>query len=268
MIRTYLAGLLLLLSSTSALPALGAEPEWGHLSGRFLYDGDPPPASSLDVPESHLRPLGLKEVPDESLVVGKEGGLANVFIWLRPAIGVKPAIHPSYETSEESTVELIARDLRLRPRAFVMRTSQTLAFRHEDTRTAYNLKFDTIGNAPYCGLMPAGQTTTLSFERPERIPINVSCNIHPWISSRLLVLDHPYAAVTDQEGRFEIRNLPVGTWDFVSLHERSGYIKQPMIDGRQLEWKRGTFEYTIKPGDNTLGEVLVAPEAFRPKDRQ
>ena len=39
-----------------------------------------------------------------------------------------------------------------------------------------------------------------------------------------MVVDHPYAAVTDKEGKFTIPNLPVGEHEFRVWHERSGYL--------------------------------------------
>lgn len=239
--------------------------EWGHLSGRFLYDGEPPPAKVLPVPVSERAKVGGKSVHDESLIVSEDGGVANIFIWLRPAIGVKPRTHPSYEASDQDAIELMARDLRLQPHALILRTSQTLRFRHADERVGYNLKFNAFNNAPFCGLVSAGQTTGIHFGESERSPIDISCNIHPWIHGRMLVLDHPYAAITDREGRFKIQNLPVGTWDFVALHEKSGYIKQPKVAGKQVEWKRGTFQHEVTAGDNVLGDILIAAAEFQRK---
>ena len=244
---------------------IAAEPKWGHLSGRFLYDGDPPAAKSLPVPDLKVQKIGGKEVPDETLVVGEDGGIANVFLWLRPASGAKPPIHPMYDDVEESTVELVARDYRLHPHALFVRTGQQLTVRLGDKDIGYSLNFQTIRNSPYGGLIPAGGSVKLTFNAPERVPLDITCNIHPWIHGRILVTDHPYVAITDRQGRFEIRNLPVGKWDFVALHKRAGYITQPTIDGRQLEWKRGTFEHEIVAGDNVLGDILVAAEAFERK---
>jgi hypothetical protein len=240
-----------------------AEPEWGHLTGRFLYDGAAPPSKLLPVPPSHRDKIGGKDVPDESLIVGEESGLANVFVWLRPAIGEKPPVHPSYADTEEGAVELVARDLRLQPHALCLRTSQTLLFRHEDPGVGYSLTFASVSNAPRCDLVPSGKNVSLEFDQSERLPIDIRCSIHPWIHGRILVVDHPYAAVTGSDGRFVIRNLPVGKWEFVAWHEKAGYIKQPKIDGRQLEWERGTFEHEIVAGDNSLGDVRISPKSFR-----
>ena len=41
-----------------------------------------------------------------------------------------------------------------------------------------------------------------------------------------LIIDHPYAALTDKDGKFQIDNLPVGEHNFRIWHERIGDIKK------------------------------------------
>lgn len=60
----------------------------------------------------------------------------------------------------------------------------------------------------------------------ESLPTQIKCDIHPWMSAYVLVLDHPYAAVTDQYGKFKIENLPAGELEFRYWHERPGYVEK------------------------------------------
>ena len=62
------------------------------------------------------------------------------------------------------------------------------------------------------------------FTVTERLPTRVNCDIHNWMSANWLIIDHPYAAITDKEGRFKIESVPVGEHNFVVWHERSGYV--------------------------------------------
>jgi hypothetical protein len=68
-------------------------------------------------------------------------------------------------------------------------------------------------------------------------------------------------AVSDEDGRLEVKNLPVGAWTFQFWHERSGYVSELKIDGRSRTWRRGRSEIEIKPGGNDMGEVTL-PEAL------
>ena len=55
-------------------------------------------------------------------------------------------------------------------------------------------------------------------------PGPVSCSIHPWMTAYWLVLDHPYFAVTDENGNFEIKNAPAGTQKVVVWQEAASYV--------------------------------------------
>ena len=59
------------------------------------------------------------------------------------------------------------------------------------------------------------------FTKPE-IMIAVKCNIHSWMHAFIGVLDHPYFAVSGDDGTFEIKNLPPGTYTLAVWTETLG----------------------------------------------
>ncbi len=71
---------------------------------------------------------------------------------------------------------------------------------------------------------------TVQFRNPELIPIEVKCAIHAWMKAWLLVLDHPFAAVTDENGSFHIAGVPYGTHVFIFWHETCGYFEIRRIE--------------------------------------
>lgn len=62
----------------------------------------------------------------------------------------------------------------------------------------------------------------------------MKCNLHPFLQTHGLFVDNPYYTVTDAEGRFEIRDIPEGTYEVIAWHP---FI--PMQEGT----------VTIKPGN-------------------
>lgn len=52
--------------------------------------------------------------------------------------------------------------------------------------------------------------------------LSVKCDAHEWMSGYILVFDHPYAAVTDEQGAFEIKDVPAGTYKLKVWHEKLG----------------------------------------------
>ena len=71
--------------------------------------------------------------------------------------------------------------------------------------------------------------------------------IHVWMGAYILIVDHPYAAVTGKDGRFEIRNLPVGNHEFRIWHEAVGYLEKKYV-------------VTIKEGENPQKPMKIKPE--------
>src|SRR5207248_1927486 len=55
-------------------------------------------------------------------------------------------------------------------------------------------------------------------------PIEYKCSIHPWMNGYVRIFDHPYYAVTDENGNFEIKNAPAGKWRMIVWQEKVGYL--------------------------------------------
>ena len=85
----------------------------------------------------------------------------------------------------------------------------------------------------------------------EFLPIQVKCDLHNWMLAYWLVLDHPYSAITQADGSFEIQNLPAGTHKFRVWHERVGYLERKLSveiqDGETTELS--SMEYRVERKD-------------------
>ena len=57
----------------------------------------------------------------------------------------------------------------------------------------------------------------------DRLPIAVECAIHAWMRGWIRVFDHPYYAVTDENGAFEIKNAPAGNYRLMVWHGSAGW---------------------------------------------
>ena len=74
----------------------------------------------------------------------------------------------------------------------------------------------------------------------------------------VLPRDNPYFAVSGADGKFEIKDLPVGKLEFQVWQEKAGNFKDYTTGG----WKSGRFEFDIKAGDNDLGTIKFDPKLF------
>ncbi len=255
-IRIFVSILALLLTSNVV-----AE-EWGDLSATFVYGGDAPTASLLTATKDQ-EVCGKQKLFDESVVVNSgNNGIANVVGYLYLKRGAEAPIHESYAETAGAEVPLDNLDCRFDPHICAMRTSQTLLIGNKDP-IGHNTKIDAAKNPAVNDIIPADGSTTKKFEIEERLPVRVSCSIHPWMNGWLLVKENPYFAVSDADGKLEIKNLPAGTWTFQFWHEVPGYIADVSKDGAAEQWKKGRVEIEIKAGDNDLGQIEIPASVFK-----
>jgi hypothetical protein len=73
-------------------------------------------------------------------------------------------------------------------------------------------------------IIPAGTQIDIDDLVASPRPIIVSCNIHPWMRAYVRVFNHPYFAVTDADGKFEMKNAPAGKYHIVMWHEGVGWV--------------------------------------------
>ena len=50
----------------------------------------------------------------------------------------------------------------------------------------------------------------------------VKCNQHPWMKMYVNVVKSPFYAVTDKDGKYEIKGLPPGDYTLAFVHEKLG----------------------------------------------
>ena len=69
--------------------------------------------------------------------------------------------------------------------------------------------------------MTARATKTRSRSRPPSSS-SVTCDVHPWMSAGVAVFDHPYFAVTGDDGVVRDQKRPARPYTLVARHERYG----------------------------------------------
>ncbi len=239
-----------------AAPAvLRAAQSWGDLVGRFIYDGDPPERRKLTV-DKDVAHCGQYDIRDESLMVGEDRGLMNVYLYCRER---RIDVCPELEEAADEQALLDNRNCIFVPHCMqIWHTRQELFIRNSEP-VAENVAFSPLGDRPANIVLPAppaeGATATWRFGRPQRVPVPIVCNYHPWESAYLLPLDHPYVDISARDGAFKIEKLPVGRREFQVWQERTGYL-------HTARWPRGRFLAEIRPGVNNLGTIRLDPGLF------
>lgn len=216
---------LTLLFGTATAQAEG----WGHLKGKIVVEGDAPKLPPVVKQGENVKDANVcavKDIPNDSLVLSDKGELANCFVYLYMRRGT-PDIHPSLVEPAEERIRLDNNQCRFIPHAGVVRTDQKLNAFNSDA-CGHNVHTFPLKNNAHNVLIAANDKTgvELEFNQSELLPMQVKCDIHPWMIAYWLVVDHPYAVVSDEEGNFEIQNIPAGKHTFRIWNERTGYIER------------------------------------------
>jgi plastocyanin len=110
-----------------------------------------------------------------------------------------------------------------------------------------------LRNSTFNQTIGGGQSFPFTPSSAERTPGQVVCDIHSWMSSWWMVVDHPYITVTDAQGNFEIKNAPAGTQKVVVWQEAVGFVTAPSGD-----------DVTIKANDATTQGFTIDPAKVKP----
>ncbi|MCA9014648.1 MAG: hypothetical protein KDA77_04870 [Planctomycetaceae bacterium] len=223
------------------------------MTGQFVFDGPAPePVIQRKKGDPTVKDAAVCAAMDHynnDLIVNPDNkGIQNVFIYLRKA----KEIHPDLKDSKEKSVVFDQKGCTFFPHALVVRTDQKVIVKSDDPVAHNTHTFPLKNQAVNFILAPNDREgKEVSNPIPEILPMQVKCDIHPWMTAYWYVVDHPYAVISDKDGKFTIKDLPEGKNEFRIWHEKVGYIDRK-------------FFVTIKAGETVdLGEVKVSPSKFK-----
>lgn len=201
----------------------------GTFSGRVVMTGAAPTLKPLFVKDAEIKDkevCAADDVPDERLVLGADNGVKNVFIYMKKAPKGSPAMEPP-------TTDLFfdQKNCQFEPHCMIVPVGQPLKVLSDDA-IAHNTHTNPAKNNGVSSVVPPNDRVgvlQLTYTRSED-PFSVTCDFHAWMKAYHLPLDHPYGAVTDKDGNFEIKNVPGGKHDFVVWHEAAngGYVERKL----------------------------------------
>ena len=210
----------------------------GVIKGLVKYGAKAPPAKRIDI-SKEIYCNQNHQVFKEDLVVGANGELKNCVVYITKGFnrfGDFPV--PSEE------VTLNQEGCRYLPHVVAMRVGQPLLMTNADP-LMHNLKFGGRKNPPFNKNQQKGGRDTVYFGRPE-VGASMKCDVHGWMRAPMHFFTHPYFAVTDEAGNFEIKNVPPGRYLIAFAHERSLVTAPIEVEVGPKETK--TVEATMAKG--------------------
>jgi plastocyanin len=202
----------ILLGVLLLLPAAAGE-ETFTVSGTVKLPGEVPRARPNKRLEGDPPCCALhKETPPlDNLVVDPSGGVCWAFVYVKKGLEGK-----SFEPSA-TPVLIDQKGCQYHPHVAGAMVGQTVNFRNSD-KMLHNVHGIPFTNKEFNFGQTEGAVSGVKFTQAE-VPAKVVCNVHTWMASFVCVVDHPYFAVTDVAGKFEIKGLPAGTYTLGVWHE-------------------------------------------------
>jgi plastocyanin len=203
------------LSSWIWIDSVGAAGDSAMLKGIVKFEGTAPKATHIDMTAD---PICAKAHPSggstEDVVVGGDGGLDNVVVYVSDGLAGKTFQPP------QQPVQLEQKGCEYKPHVLAIQANQTINIVNDD-ETTHNIHPSPNNNREWNMTQPHGVALDHTFAR-EEIAIPVKCNVHPWMKGYIAVFKHPFFAVTDKSGSFEIKDLPPGTYTITAWQEKLG----------------------------------------------
>lgn len=192
----------------------------GSISGTVHLKGAVPERVPIDMSMDPACSLAGDNLTEQ--YVGKKGGLANVYVYLKaglPASSAPASIPP---------VRVDQHGCRFVPHVVAVQQGGTVEFTNSDP-TMHNVHTVSVdGNAGIdVSQGPGAAPQARRFNAPETM-LSVRCNNHPWMNGFVNVAPNGYFAVTNEDGSFTLKGLPPGTYTLAAIHEKLGEQDTPV----------------------------------------
>ncbi|WP_339910290.1 carboxypeptidase-like regulatory domain-containing protein [Symmachiella dynata] len=239
-----ICGLPAVLAADETQPASADKAAWGSVTGRVVFEGDMADplldrfrgelpvyagrrtqraAAGLEPDNPNaVRQVGI-EINRKLIIDKSTRGIKNAFVYLRKA---PETVHPRYTEKELEDASIVSRHTRYIPRASVVRLGQTVQLKNLSPNQITNFNLSPVRSVAVNYLLKPLKHSEWTPQRAERFPIRIQNDLQPMAKAWLLILDHPYAAVTAADGTFTIPDLPVGKHRLTVWHETMGYVEK------------------------------------------
>jgi plastocyanin len=155
-------------------------------------------------------------------LVGADSGLANVFVYVKAGL-------PEGKKFDAPAGKAVMDQVGCLYEPYVMgaQAGQTVEIRNSDP-FLHNVNFQksTSGNPTFNFAQGSGAKPQDKVFSNEEIFVKLQCNVHPWMFGYIGVVNNPFYAVTDKDGKFAIKGLPAGKYTLAFKHLKGGDVTQ------------------------------------------
>lgn len=190
----------------------------GSISGTVAFAGTAPEKSPISMTADPVCASANPDAHTEDIVVNGDK-LANVLVYIKEGKAGDKNISGYKFDPPAQAATLDQHGCHYVPHVQGVQVNQSFNVVNSDP-TAHNVNVDARQNEKFNqGQSPGAAPITKQFKRAETV-IPIKCNQHPWMRAYVGVLPHPFFAVSDASGKFEIKGVPPGTYTLVAWHEK------------------------------------------------
>jgi len=158
-------------------------------------------------------------LPNETYLVEAAGGLKNVVVFVESA--------PNGKAADPQKENFLYNDgCRYAPRVLAFQKGERLRVRSHDPKL--HIPHGYLGERTVFNLSLPFKNTTIDATAKIREAgiMKVVCDTHAWMLGFVHIFDHPFFAVTNEQGVFSIPDLPSGSYVLKAWHEDGGIRSQ------------------------------------------
>jgi plastocyanin len=210
--KSKLTQLLMALGFTAALASQAMA---GSITGTVKFDGAVPNFKEIKMDADPLCSAQHKDaVYPQTLLLGEGQTMGNVFVT------VKNVPKGDYKAPTEPVV-IDQKGCNYFPHVIALMVNQPAKILNPDG-TLHNVHALSKVNQEFNVAMPKFRTEiTKTWDKPEGM-FAIKCDVHPWMNAWMTVVAHPFFYVTQADGKFELKDLPDGTYEVTAWHEKLG----------------------------------------------
>ena len=195
-----------------------APPSGSSITGTIKFEGTPPHERAIDMSKEPSCAAEHKANPvhTENVVVGPDGGLQNVVVYISQGYSGPAQASTASPVFDQHGCQYV-------PHVIAVDVSQQFKVTNSD-QTSHNIHpmpNPATGNHEWNKSQPPGAPPIVNSWQAEEVAIHVKCNIHPWMSGYMAVVKGPYG-VSDDKGSFKIDNVPPGDYTLTAWQETLG----------------------------------------------
>src|SRR5947207_744027 len=194
------------------------------VTGKIKFEGTAPASQPIKLSADPYCQKANPGLTTETEIVGKDGAVENVFVYVKDGLGNQTFAAPS------EPVTLDQKGCHYTPHVLGIQVGQPLQIVNSDD-TLHNVHGLAKANKEFNQGQPIqGMKMTHTFSTKE-VMIPFKCDVHGWMNAWIGVLDHPFYAVTAANGTFSLKGLPTGTYSIEAWHEKLGTQTQTITVG-------------------------------------